>query len=605
MGLSSICGVTTRTPQTFAAPRVVFERRSDGTLLIRSTEPLAPSPPSVAASFRAGSEAHPDRLLVAERAGDGWSRTTWGEARAAADRLAQSLLDRGVGDRPVMVLSGNSRAHLVVTLAAHTLGVPVVPTSVAYSLQSADHAKVRLMAQSTDPGTVFADDAAAYGPALAAVGTGRLLVSSTSGPGVVGLDELLDVEPTGEVDARCAAISPESVAKVLFTSGSTGTPKGVLNTHRMLTANQQQMRQVWPFLDDEPPVLLDWLPWSHTFGGNHNLGMVLARGGSLWIDDGKPVPGLVERTVRNLRDVSPTLYFNVPAGYGALLPLLERDDEAAAALLARLRLCFFAAAALPQQVWDRLEALAARHGSSMRMTTSWGLTETAPAATSTHFAVRRSDSLGVPLPGVELKLVPSGSKTEVRVRGLNVTPGYHGRPDLTAEAFDEEGFLRTGDAVELVDPDDAAQGIVFRGRIAEDFKLSTGTFVSVGTLRPALLSAAGGLLQDAVICGQDGDFVAALAWLHPHHHGRVDADGAPDPALRAELGAALQALADAGGGSSQRVDRLLLLTEPASLDAGELTDKGYVNQRAVRERRSADVVRLLADPCPPPVVQRT
>ncbi len=389
---------------------------------------------------------------------------------------------------------------------------------------------------------------------------------------------------------------------MLFTSGSTGAPKGVLTTHGMLTTNQQQLSQVWPFLADEPPVLLDWLPWSHTFGGSHNLGLVLAHGGSLWVDDGRPAPGLIERTLRNLADVSPTLYFNVPAGYAALVPLLERDPAAAGSFLARLRLGFFAAAALPQQLWDRLEALAARHGSTMRMTTSWGMTETAPAATTTHFAVRRSDCLGVPLPGVELRLVPDGDRSELRVRGPHLTPGYLGRPDLTAEAFDEQGYLRTGDAVDLADPADAGQGLVFRGRIAEDFKLATGTFVRVGTLRPALLSAAGGLLTDAVLCGQDGGYVAALAWPAPDQLARLGGDGRPDDALRAALSAALGRLAQAGSGSSQRVERLLLLAEPPSLDAGEVTDKGYVNQRAVRERRAADVARLLAEPCPAEVV---
>ncbi len=316
------------------------------------------------------------------------------------------------------------------------------------------------------------------------------------------------------------------------------------------------------------------------------------------------MPGLIERTVANFGDVSPTVYLNVPAGYAALIPILERNREAARSFFAELRLGFFAAAALPQQLWDRLENLAAQHGSAMRMTTSWGLTETAPAATSTHFSVARSDFLGVPLPGVELKLVPTGDKTEVRVRGPNVTPGFHQRPDLTAAAFDDEGFLRTGDAVDLADPDDPAAGLVFRGRLAEDFKLSTGTFVSVGTLRPALLSVSGGLLQDAVICGQDRDFAAALVWLHPDHRGRVGKDGVPEPSLRTELAATLTQLAETGGGSSQRVERVLVLTEPASLASGEITDKGYINQAAVRDGRADLVSRLLNDPAHESVVLR-
>jgi len=378
----------------------------------------------------------------------------------------------------------------------------------------------------------------------------------------------------------------------------------VLNPHGQMVANQQQLRQVWPFLLDEPPVLLDWLPWSHTFGGNHNLGLVLRNGGSIWIDDGTPVPGLIERTVRNLEDVQPTIYFNVPAGYSGLLPLLERDPATAARFFAHLRLAFFAAAALPQQLWDRMVRLGAEHGSSMQMTTSWGLTETAPAATTAHFAVSRSDCIGVPLPGVELKLIPTGTKTEVRLRGPNVTPGYYGREDLTAAAFDEEGFLCTGDSVELVDEADPGQGLLFRGRIAEDFKLATGTFVSVGTLRPALLSAGQGLLHDAVLTGHDGDQVGALVWLAGDHAHRPGPDGRPDADLRRELEDCLARLAAGGGGSSQRVDRVMVLVEPPALDAGEITDKGYVNQRAVRERRADQVLALHADPCADLVVTR-
>ncbi|GAA3163270.1 feruloyl-CoA synthase [Blastococcus jejuensis] len=588
--------------ETFAPPRIEAEQRPDGTLILRSAEPLADHPVSVVHSFRAGSESHPDRLLLAERVEGEWARLTWGEARVRADALAQGLIDRGLADRPVMVLSGNSRLHFVVMLAALTAGAPYVPTSVAYSLQSADHAKLRAMADVVDPGLVVAEDASFSG-AVAAVAEGRTVLSPAL-PGALAPDQLA-ATPTDEVDRRCAALRRDDVAKILFTSGSTGHPKGVINTHGMLSANQQQMRQVWPFLADEPPVLLDWLPWSHTFGGNHDTNMVLVNGGTLWMDDGRPVPGLVERTVRNLADARPTIYLNVPAGYAALLPHLERDPAAAQALLARLRLGFFAAAALPQQLWDRLQKLSAEHGGSMQMTTSWGLTETAPAATSAHFPITRSDSLGVPLPGVELALVPIGDKTEVRVRGANVTPGYHGRPDLTAAAFDEEGFFRTGDAVTLADPDDIAAGLLFRGRIAEDFKLSTGTFVSVGTLRPALLSASHGLLTDAVICGESGAEVTAMVWLHPDHAGRCDADGVPDDGLRADLVQTMERLAATGGGSSQRVERLLVLREPAALDAGEITDKGYVNQRAVRERRADLVALLSAEPVPPQVVTRT
>src|SRR3954452_21943371 len=384
--------MTTPVPQEspFAPPRIRAEQRADGALLLRSTQPLREYPVSVVHSFRAHAEAHPDRLLVAERGPDGeWARSTWGEVRSQADRVAQGLLDRQLTGRPVLILSGNSRLHLVVALAAMTVGVPVAPVSVAYSVQSADHAKLRALADLTDPAVVVAEDAT-FARAVAAVGQGRTVLSRD---GVLA-PETFGADPTGEVDRRCAALEPTDRAKILFTSGSTAYPKGVVNTHGMLAANQQQMRQVWPFLDEEPPVLLDWLPWSHTFGGNHNLNMVLTHGGSLWIDEGRPVPPLIGRTARNLLDVRPTLYFNVPAGYAALLPLLEDDAELARAFLDRLRLGFFAAAALPQQLWDRLEKLSAAHGGRMRMTTSWGLTETAPAATSADYPITRSDGVG-------------------------------------------------------------------------------------------------------------------------------------------------------------------------------------------------------------------
>jgi feruloyl-CoA synthase len=581
--------------RTFADPHIERSDAADGRILLRSTDPLAEHPASVIHEFRAHADAHPERLLIAERVDGDWARTTWGEMRTWADGLAAGLLARGLDRRPVMVLSHNSRPHLALSLAAMTLGTPVVPVSQAYSLQSTDHAKLAAMVELVDPGVVFAQDGA-YAAAVAAVaGSGRTVVTGSAGgvPGATGLDDLV-APPAPEVDRRAAALRPGTVAKILFTSGSTGTPKGVINTHGMLAANQQQIRQAWPFLADEPPVLLDWLPWSHTFAGNHDTNLVLCHGGTLYLDDGRPAPGLVERTVANLAESRPTIYLSVPAGYAALLPHLERDDEAARAFFARLRLGFFAAAALPQGLWDRLTALAEKHGSTMRMTTSWGMTETSPCATTAHFPITRSDCLGVPVPGVELALAPVGDKHELRLRGPNVTPGYHRRPDLAASTFDEHGFLRTGDAVALADPDDPAAGLVFRGRIAEDFKLSSGTFVSVGTLRPLLLSAAAGLFTDAVLCGENTDAVAALAWLHPDHAHRHD-DGRPHDDLRADIRAALDRLADAGGGSSQRIERVLLLTEPAVLDAGEITDKGYVNQRAVRDRRAALVAALTAE----------
>jgi feruloyl-CoA synthase len=603
--------MTIPAPRLFASPSTSLRSRPDGSIVLWSETALAPYPASVAAMFRAAAAAVPERVLAARRDEGGWRTVSYAQARAAADAIGQGLLDRKLGERPLMILSGNSIEHLLLTLGAHTVGVPVAPVSVAYSLQSRDHARLRAIVEFADPGLVYADDGDAYAAALQAVGGREVATTSgtAGGRAVTPLIELTSRHPTGEVERRYAEQTPDTVVKVLFTSGSTGNPKGVLTTNRMLCANQQMMRQVWPFLAEDPPVLLDWLPWSHTFGGSHNLNMVLANAGSLWIDDGRPAPGLLERTLRNLGDVSPTIYFNVPAGYAALVPALEQDAELAERFFARLRLVFFAAAALPQQLWDRIERLAARLGGSAQMTTSWGATETGPAATSAHFTAGRSDCIGVPLPGVQLKLSPVGDKLEIRVKGPNVTPGYHRRPDLTAAAFDDEGFYRTGDAVRLMNEASPDAGLRFDGRIAEDFKLSTGTWVSVGTLRPMLLSAAEGLLQDAVLGGHDRDHVVALAWLNLTHARRLSGVGgeadaralAHDPSVRAALSGALERL-NREAGSSRRIARLLIAEEPPSLDAGEITDKGYVNQRATLQRRHTLVERLFAVPPHPDVI---
>lgn len=499
----------------FAPPRIAADRRDGGTILLRSTEELGEHPPTMAHSFRAHAEQHPERLLAAERDGDSWRTLTWGEARPAADGLAQVLLDAGLGpERPLMVLSGNSLAHLKLTLAAYTAGVPVLPISPAYSLLSGDHERVRSIADLCRPGMVFAEDGEAFGPSLAAL-------SGRAPEHVVGLHDLGGTGPGPEIERAFERLGPDTVAKILFTSGSTGAPKGVINTHRMLCSNQQTLGQVWPFIREEPPVLVDWLPWSHTFGGNHNLGQVLAFGGTLYIDDGKPAPQLFERTIAALREVPPAVYYNVPAGYALLAPRLENDDEFAAAFFSRLRFMFYAAAALPEALWERLRAVADEAaGHHVPLTASWGTTETAPAATTGHFAWARCGCIGVPLPGVTLKLVPTGAKREIRLTGPNITPGYHADPEATAAAFDEEDFYRTVDAVYLVDEEDPNQGLMFDGRLAEDFKLATGTWVTVGKLRTALVSATG-VLTDAVICGHDRDYAAALAWVNQTEARRV------------------------------------------------------------------------------------
>ena len=564
----------------FAPAQVRSERRSDGTLLLRSPQALAPYARAVGEWLVHWAAAAPERTFLAERAGNAWRKLGYAEALHAARRIGQSLLERGLGaERPVAILSDNGIDHALLALGAMHVGVPVAPVSPAYSLMSKDFAKLRYIFELVRPGLVYAADPAKFGAALGAVGAAATPVA-----------DLLASEPTRRVDAAFAAIGPDTVAKILFTSGSTGVPKGVINTQRMLCANQQMLAQAWPFVEDRPPVVIDWLPWNHTFGGNHNFNMVLRNGGTLYIDGGKPVPGLVETTVRNLKQVAGTMYFNVPRGYDLLLPYLENDAALRASFFRDLDMLFYAAAALPQNLWQRIETLALQEKDGrLAMLSAWGSTETSPLATSVHFHMDRAGVIGLPVAGCELKLVPSAGKLEVRVRGANVTPGYYRRDDLTRAAFDEEGYYRIGDAVKLADPDDVAKGIEFDGRIAEDFKLATGTWVHVGAVRVKLIAAANPLIQDAVITGHDRDEIGALVFLNP-----AAAAGLAPEALRERLAQALRALAQ-DAGSSTRPVRLLTMSEPPSIDANEITDKGYMNQRAVLERRAALVERLYSD----------
>ncbi|MFI5611051.1 feruloyl-CoA synthase [Amycolatopsis sp. NPDC051903] len=584
----------------FAEPDVEREDRPDGSVVFRSRAPLGPYPRSVAAMLRDWAGTDPAHPLVAERSGDGWATLTYGEVRDRADALGQALLERGLGpDRPLVILSGNSVAHFVLTLGALTAGVPVAPISVAYSLLSTDHARLRDIATLLRPGLVFAESGGPFAAALAALEAPGVVLAHEADavPGAESLDDLLATAPGPELAAAYAATGPDTLAKVLFTSGSTGSPKGVLNTHRMLCSNQQAIRQAWPFLAGERPVLVDWLPWSHTFGGNHNVDLVLRNGGTLYLDDGKPAPQLFGRSLENLRSVPPTLYFNVPAGYAQLVPVLEQDAEFARLFFSRLRLLFNAAAALPATLRSRLEAAAAAAGVDVPLTGSWGATETAPAVTSAHFPFTDARCIGVPLPGLEVKLAPVGEAHEIRVRGAAVAPGYLHRPDLTEAAFDDEGFYRTGDAAVPASGDPNA-GLLFGGRIAEDFKLDTGTFVRVGALRTALLSAVP-LLSDAVLAGENRRYVGALAWLNQAEArlaGSLDeADGCLVHAELAAQVAKLLAAMNSSAGSAGRVERLVVLAEPPDLDAGEITDKGYLNQRRVLARRAALVERLYAD----------
>ena len=554
-----------------APARVELERRG-GNIYLRSPQKLAPFARCVTEWLVRWSDKAPERTFLAERKGDGWRKLSYREAYGAVRRISQALLDLGLSaERPVAILSDNGVDHALLALGAMHVGIPVAPISPAYSLMSQDYGKLKHIFELVQPGLVFAADAAKFAPALAAVGA-----KSTS------VADLLESNPGSTQEREHARVTAQTVAKILFTSGSTGMPKGVINTHGMLCANQQQLAQAWPFVEDRPPVVVDWLPWNHTFGGNHNFNLLLRNGGTLYVDGGKPLPGLVETTVKNLADVSPTMYFNVPRGYDLLLPYLERDEKLRQSFFRELDVLFYAAASLPQNLWDRLKKLG---GPRLAMLSAWGSTETSPLATSVHFHMERPGVIGLPIPECELKLVPTAGKLEVRVRGPNVMPGYYKRPDLTREAFDEEGFYRIGDAVRFADADDPAKGIVFDGRVAEDFKLTSGTWVNVGAVRVKLIAAADPLVQDAVITGHDRDEIGALVFLSAAAKDRSD--------VRERLSAALAKLA-AEGGSSTHPRRLLVMSEPPLIDANEITDKGYINQRAVLERRAALVEKLYA-----------
>jgi feruloyl-CoA synthase len=598
-------------PIAYAPARASRSTDPDGTIRITCPAPLGAYDPSLARMFRAAVEAQPARIFLQERVAGGWRKVTYEQARRSVDALAAALLGRGLtAAHPVMILSANAIDHALLMLAGYTAGVPVAPISVAYSLQSQDFAKLKHIAELLEPGLIYVADTTPFAKAIAAIGSSAEIVASRDSANLgATLFEDLGRSATGPaVEQAVAASSADTIAKFLFTSGSTGLPKGVINTHGMLTANQQQALQIWPFIAEQPLTLVDWLPWNHTFGGNHNFNMVLRHAGTLVIDGGRPLPAMVGETVRNLTEISPTVYFNVPAGYTALLPHLERDENLARSFFAQLRLIFYAGSALPQDLWEQLEAVSVRvTGRRVPMSSSWGTTETAPLATAAHYLLDRAGNVGLPVPGLEMKLVPSGGKLEIRVRGPNITPGYWKRPDLTRDAFDEEGFYKPGDAVRLADPADDTKGVLFDGRLAEDFKLTTGTWVRVGGLRVGVLAACSPVLQDAIVAGADREFIALLCWLNAAGCQKLIGansennpaptalgDLARHPAVREHVRRSLASWNAAHPGSSERVARALLLSDAPSIDANEITDKGYVNQRLALERRAADVARLFA-----------
>jgi len=604
-------------PVEFAPAEVDVEATQDGGFILRSPMPLKPYEKNLGVMLRRWAHEAPDRTFLAERRDDGtWRTLKYGNAGNLVDSIAQALLDRGLGpDRPVMILSGNSINHALLLLGGFIAGVPVAPISVAYSLVSDDFAKLKAIYAEVRPALIYAENGITFSRALNALDLAgvEVVVKEGQADGVVAtsFEKLLTTTPTEQVEAAFAAVGPSTIAKILFSSGSTGLPKGILNTHDMLCANQQMMAQVWPFMSTTPPVMVDWLPWNHTFGGNHNFNMILKQGGTMYIDGGKPLPALVQKTVQNLAEISPTIYFNVPVGFAMLLPHLEQDEALRQNFFKKLQLIFYAGAALSQDLWLRLEAVSIlATGRKVPMTSSWGATETAPAVTSAHFAIDRAGVIGLPLPGVTLKMVPNAGKYELRVKGPIVTPGYLHRPDLTAEAFDEDGFYRMGDAGAFADPLHPDKGITFNGRVAEDFKLSTGSWVHVGALRVNTLAAAAPVLQDAVISGHDREYLGILAWPNVQGCREICGDNEGvrpmEELIRsrevvAYLRKKLRAYNRKQVGSSTMIKRVILMTVPPSIDANEITDKGYINQRAVLEQRK-ELVGLLHTAKPGPEV---
>jgi feruloyl-CoA synthase len=592
---------------------IAVERRGDGTIILKSRIPLQPYAKHIPASLAKWAKQAPERVWLAQRGGPDrqWRKVSYGEAKRTVDAVTQGLLDLKLDEgRPVAILSGNSIEHALVTQAAMQARHPAAPVSPAYSLMSQDHVKLKYLFELIKPGVVMVQDGPTFEKALKALDLGGVTVVHVLRPceGIksISFADLAATPATKDVEASIASITPDTVGKLLFTSGSTGMPKAVINTQEMMCANAAMMMQTRPRDPDGPiSTVLDWMPWNHTMGGNAAFNPVLVDGGTLYIDDGRPIPGQLDETLRNLREVSPTYYANVPAGYAALAAAMEKDDALCRSFFRNLTLMAYGGARLPDDLYNRMQALAVKTtGQRIVFYTGWGSTETAPTATGTYWDTERVGLIGLPFPGVELKMVPCGSKYELRLRGINVTPGYFRQPELTKAMFDEEGYYCIGDAGMFVDPEDPLAGIIFAGRVVEDFKLTTGTFVHVGSLRTDAIAAATPVVHDALVAGQDRPFIGLLAW--PNLHACRQIVGNPDatyeqvvrhPEVIACLKRGLEAHnKSSGGSSSMRVARAMLMAEPPSIDGNELTDKGYINQRAGLERRAALVERLYADP---------
>ena len=597
-------------PLRFGVTRVTLKDGVPGTHYLKADQDLQAFPDRLTDRLQHWAQIKPTQTLFARRVklADGslgdWRHVTYAEAWNTARNIAQGLINRGLNaERPVVILSENSLEHALLALGCMVAGVPFVPTSPPYSLISQDYDKLKHVLRTVTPGLVFASDAR-YAKAIAATVSSDMEIvmneGGVEGKQVTTFEALCSTPATAQVDAAIAATGPDTIAKFLFTSGSTKLPKAVINTQRLWCANQQQMAQSMPVLAESPLVLVDWLPWNHTFGGNHNFGMVVFHGGTMYIDDGKPTPALMHETLRNLREIAPTVYFNVPTGFEAIALAMKTDDLLRKTLLSRVQMFFYAGAALAQPIWDSLyESQEREVGERIVMGTGLGMTESGPFGIFVTNPYVNAGDLGVPTPGLELKLVDMGGKTEVRYRGPNITPGYWRNAEETKASFDDEGFFCTGDAVKWIDETDVHLGLKFDGRIAEDFKLATGTFVSVGPLRGKIIAAGAPYIQDVVLTGINLKEVGAMVFPTPAVRALSGmaadaplADVLGSEAVLAHFQKVLNELAKTATGSANRIARMCLLSEPPTIDKGEITDKGSINQRAVLSHRADTVAAL-------------
>jgi feruloyl-CoA synthase len=595
----------------------VIEQCADGAVHIRAAQKLGPYHDTLSKPLEHWAKIAPERLFLAQRDTQGeWRKLTYSQVLSDIRRIAAVLLRRGLSaEKPIVVLSGNDIEHALLGLAAMYVGIPYAPISPPYSLMSSDFGKLRAIIDLLTPGLVFVNDGGPFARAIYETVADEIeLVVTRNPPGdrkTTLFTDLLGTEDAAGVAAAQARVTPDTIAKFLFTSGSTGQPKAVINTQRMLCSNQAMITAGFAFVADEPPVVVDWLPWSHTFGGNHNFNMVLTNGGSLYIDDGNPTPPGAPKTARNLREIAPTIYFNVPKGYEALVRHFRADAQLCRNFFSQLKVLFYAGAGLSQTTWDDLTQLAIETtGERIIFLSSLGSTETSPLALACCWDFDRPGNIGLPAPGVELKLVPNEGKLEARLRGPHITPGYWRQDHLTREAFDAEGFYKIGDALTFVDPDDPGKGLLFDGRIAEDFKLSTGTWVSVGPLRARFVDYFTPYVRDAVFAGADRDDIAALVFPDIEACRKLAGlgpDASPSaiveaPTVRAKFAELITKVAAASPGSSTRVERAIVMAEPPSMDKGEMTDKGSINQRAVLKNRAAMADELYTAPLTPRVI---